>query len=211
AKNPHVWMSPLIAKEMVERIYTEVITIDAQNANNYQINKNSYITELDALHQRILANRSIFQSRKVVVHHPSFKYLFDLLGIDRIAAIEEHEGGEPSAEHIAEIVDTMKEQDVKLIINQPQLSADQVNQIARDTGAKIADLTPLLGVEDQNGDPILDYISMIEYNLWALVHPHNPPLESSSPIIWFGLGITVISIAVAIITIILRMRPRSIE
>ncbi|MFX0206880.1 MAG: metal ABC transporter substrate-binding protein, partial [Candidatus Hodarchaeota archaeon] len=26
AKNPHVWMSPLIAKEMVERIYTEVIT-----------------------------------------------------------------------------------------------------------------------------------------------------------------------------------------
>ena len=72
----------------------------------------------------------------------------------------------------------MKEQDVKLLINQPQLDESDVVQIARDTGAKIANLTPLLGVETEEG--VIDtYIEMIDWNMIQLANPIEPADENN--------------------------------
>ncbi|NHJ33717.1 MAG: zinc ABC transporter substrate-binding protein, partial [Asgard group archaeon] len=121
-----------------------------------------------------------FTGLKVVVHHPAFMYLFDLLGIERVAAIEEHEGEEPSAEHIAEVVRTIVAENATMIINQPQLEEEEVVEIARDTGILITELTPLLGIIDENGyvtstgSLIENYIDMILFNLEALRNPYEP-------------------------------------
>ena len=114
----------------------------------------------------------------MVVHHPSLKYLLDDLGVIRVGAIEQTEGGEPSPQHIQSIIDLMKDQEVKLLINQPQLDESDVLQIARDTGAKIANLTPLLGVEVE-GEVIDSYIKMIDFNMIQLANPKEPSEESN--------------------------------
>lgn len=175
ATNPHVWMDPNLVKRMAKTVYDALAAEDAANQAAYFTNLGTYNATLDALLTRIAGNRTIFEGTKVVVHHASFKYLFDLLGIQRLAAIEEREGEEPSVQHINQVVDTMQAQNCTLIINQPQLDEGDVLEIARETNAQIADLTPLLGVPDENGDPILTYVDMIDYNLRALANPHDPP------------------------------------
>ncbi|MFX1511598.1 MAG: metal ABC transporter substrate-binding protein [Promethearchaeota archaeon] len=208
-KNPHVWMNPLIAQEMIERIYNKIITVDPENTETYQSNKETYLLKLNGLYNRVLGNKTFFQGIKVVIHHPSFKYLFDLLDIERIAVIEEHEGEEPSVEHISKIVGIMKEQNVKLIVNQPQLDENTVIQIARDTGAQIAELSPSLGIEDQNGQIIEHYIDLIDFNLWALANPHDPPSKGKNDLfVWIGIGLTLIATSTAIFVLIVRLHAR---
>ena len=95
ANNPHVWMGVDNAKLMVEQIYKKIISLDTVNEASYTTNYGNYIDELSDLQARIAGNRTIFENTKVVLHHPSFKYLLDDLGIIRVGAIEQTEGGEP--------------------------------------------------------------------------------------------------------------------
>lgn len=105
--------------------------------------------------------------------------------MERIGAIEEVEGAEPSAAHIADLTKKMLQEECKLIINQPQLDKEDVEALALDTNAKIAVLTPLLGVvvEDQlkaeYGDTIDEYIEMFAYNLYKLALPYTPSVETT--------------------------------
>ncbi|MBD3192001.1 MAG: hypothetical protein GF308_15245 [Candidatus Heimdallarchaeota archaeon] len=211
-KNPHVWMDPEIAKTMVQNIYTELIVLDPLNTDQYQVNREVYLGELDDLLGRIDEAKNQFQGLKVVVHHPSFKYLFDLLGIERIASIEQADGSEPSAEEIANLITKIQTENVDLIVNQPQLDDDLVHQIARDTSIQIVELTPLLGIRDiegyvlEKGARLEHYISMIDYNLEALLHPYDPPVTTINWYWWvligvggigiIGLGTTVIAVRI---------------
>ena len=204
--NPHVWMDPNNVKIMAEKIYQRISLLDPTNINTYKTNRDNYLIELDALLTRINQTRTIFEGMKVVVHHPSFKYLFDLLGIIRVGAIEEQEGVEPSPEHIQTLISAINSENVSLIVNQPQLDDEVVNQIALDTGIQIVDLTPLLGVYD-----LEDYISMIDYNLLALQNPFDPPATLLPWTTWLLVGLAggaLVSLGIAII-VIRRRNPRN--
>lgn len=212
-KNPHVWMDPGIAKTMVQNIYTELTILDPLNTNQYKANRDAYFNELDDLLGRIDEAKNQFQGVKVVVHHPSFKYLFDLLGIERIASIERADGSEPSAEEIANLISKIESENVELIVNQPQLDDAVVNQIARDTGIQIVELTPLLGIKDskgyvlENGSRLTHYISMIDYNLEALRHPYDPPITGIKWYWWMLIGVGGIGIVgICVMVMIVRIR-----
>ncbi|MFW9853327.1 MAG: metal ABC transporter substrate-binding protein, partial [Candidatus Thorarchaeota archaeon] len=167
--NPHVWMSPILAKSFVENITNSVIAIDFTHKSEYETNRDNYLADLDDLISRVEGEYADqLRGLKVVVHHPAFFYLLELLEVERVGVIEEHEGSEPSAQHIQEIVDLMKTENISTIVTQPQIEEDLIIQIARDTNAKLAKLTPLLNINN-----IDTYIDMIEYNVFALQNPEE--------------------------------------
>jgi len=167
--NPHIWLDPNIARIFVQNITNEVMTLDLAHISEYTSNRDAYLNELDSLISTIENDYySLTNGLKVAVHHPSFLYLFDLLGVNRVAVIEEHEGSEPSAQHIQEVIDTMNTEGVTTLVTQPQIEEKIIEQIARDTGAKLAKLTPLLGIEGAE-----TYIKMIEYDVNALLNPEE--------------------------------------
>ncbi|NHJ84614.1 MAG: zinc ABC transporter substrate-binding protein [Asgard group archaeon] len=204
ANNPHVWMDPNNVKTMVNQIYQRVALLDPINIITYSENKEQYLNDLDLLLNRIAAAKTIYSGTKVVVHHPSFKYLFDLLGIVRIGAIETQDGVEPSPEHIQELIIDIQQENVSLIVNQPQLNENVVNQIARDTHIQIVELTPLLGVFN-----LSTYISMIDYDILALTHPFDPPTNIFHWSTWFLLGIAGGSLIALVLTIVIIRAKRS--
>lgn len=201
--NPHIWMDPNIVKIFISNITDALISIDPTNQETYKTNEANYLQQLDTLLSELNNEyRPQFENLKVVVHHPAFMYLFDLLGIQRMGVIEEHEGSEPSAQHIQEIVHIMKENNVSIIVTQPQISDETVIQIARDTGAKLAKLTPLLGVEN-----VSTYIDMIEYDIYALQHPESIE-QGSGTTIALIVGIGAVVIVAAIIVYFRYIRER---
>ncbi len=174
--NPHVWMSPIKVRDMCKKIFQKLSQLNPENNATYYGNFINYQTNLFDLLIRMDKSKSILNGIKVVVNHPSFKYFFDLLSIERLGAIEEREGSEPSAAHIAEITELIKSEDIDkiLLINQPQLDAEDVLGIAEETGVKVVLMTPLLGVQVEPslqvlfGDFIDTYIEMLDYNLRKL-------------------------------------------
>lgn len=207
ANNPHVWLDPNTAKIMVENIYEEISNIDPDNNTTYISNRDNYLGELDNLLADISTAANEFSGLKVVVHHPAFLYLFDLLGIERIATIEEHEGEEPSAEHIAEVIQAIIDENASIIINQPQLAEEEIIEIARDTGILITELTPLLGIIDENGyvlpngSLIESYIDMILFNLEALRNPYEPSAANLSWYWWTLVGFGAAGFVGTLITV----------
>jgi len=167
--NAHVWMSPIIAKNFVSNITDSVISLDFTNREQYETNRDNYLDELDVLIFDVENYYfNITNGLKVVVHHPSFFYLLNMLGVERVGIIEEHEGSESSAQHIQEIVDTMIEQNVTTIVTQPQIEESLVIQIARDTNSKLAKLSPML--RDDLDD---NYIKLIRDDINALLSPED--------------------------------------
>lgn len=174
--NSHVWMSPNIVKSFVDKITDSISELDSENQIVYESNGVSYKNELDILLNEIDTKKiEKFNGIKVVVHHPSFMYLLDLLGINRTAVIEERHDSEPSADHIADIIDLMNTDNIKIVISQPQVEEEVINSILTETGAVVVNLTPLLGVtyviENISGEEekVIDsYIEMIRYNIDTL-------------------------------------------
>jgi len=191
--NPHIWMSPIQAKIFVQNITDAVISLDFEHRTQYESNRDSYLNDLDELILRIEnVHYNNTSGLKVVIHHPSFIYLLDLLGVERMGVIEEHEGSEPSAQHIQEIIDLMIEENISTIVTQPQIEENLIFQMARDTNAKLAKLTPLLGIEGAS-----NYIEMIEYDIYNLLHPENVGEESwTIPAIIVGSSLFGVTVAI---------------
>ncbi|MHA1871875.1 MAG: metal ABC transporter substrate-binding protein [Promethearchaeota archaeon] len=204
AQNPHVWMDPHNIKYMVSNITAELIKLDSTHQAEYKLNNNTYQAKLDSLIDRINANRTIFENKKAVINHPAYMYLLDLLGIERQAVIEEagHET-EASPEHIENIVNIMKNNHTDFIVTSPQVSNKVVYELSRQTGVKIGYLTPLLGVKVQTGQYINTYIDMIDYDLWALAHPSDPPADTN-----IAMLITIIGVAAVVVIILVVLRRR---
>ena len=204
ADNPHVWMDPNKVKTMAVKIYNRMINLDPLNNETYLSNLLTYQAGLDLLLLRIVEKKNILNGTKVVEHHPAFMYLFNLLGLVRVGAIEQREGSEPTPAHILEIMNKIDKENVSVIVNQPQLNDEMVNQIARETQIKIANLSPNLGVYGIN-----DYISLIDFDLMALQNPFDPPPISLEITTWVLVSFGgVIILAILITAIIVRKKQK---
>jgi ABC-type Zn uptake system ZnuABC Zn-binding protein ZnuA len=134
---------------------------------------------------------------KVVSNHPAFLYLFELLGIERLAVIQSHEDGtEADPQHIDEIVQIISDETENVtIVTTPQHSSDNAIEIAQATDSMISVLTAIPGEYHNHEGKLVydieafDYISMIEYCMESLRNPVAAP--ESIP----GFGITLLLIS----------------
>ncbi len=200
--NGHIWMDPNNAKQMVKNIAIGLVKIAGLDNATITANMQEYLQKLDQLLAEIQNAKQKWEGTKVVVDHPAFFYLFDLLGIKRIAAIETKEGSEPSAQDIAKIVNLMKQENCKLIIETyQQAKSTTVDEIAKETGAKIAQLTALLGIKGAE-----TYIDMIKFDLYQLDHPIEPSGGNSS-FLPYPISATLLSIlSIGLLVIISKRR-----
>ncbi len=172
APNPHGWTSPIVAKEMCRNIYLN-LTEEATSAQQDDLRESfeNYMTKLDGVINEINGNKTKLQGTKVVMHHPAMMYLYDLLGIERVAIIEEQHDVEPSAQHIQEIKEIMESSETNKIVHQTNLDHDTIVEIAKDTNSTIILSAPLIGMEDYFGNTISSYLELIRANIQAFDNP----------------------------------------
>ncbi|MCK5466528.1 zinc ABC transporter substrate-binding protein, partial [Candidatus Parcubacteria bacterium] len=77
----------------------------------------------------------------ILVFHPAFGYLAREYGFEQIAI--EIDGKEPSAENLANIIKTAKEEDIKTIFVQKQFSTKSAEAIAMQIDGIVVPLNPL--------------------------------------------------------------------
>jgi len=139
--DPHIWLSPRLVKIQVENIYLALVEIDPENKGFYENNKNEYLAELDAFDLELKNAFSKIKGKKILVFHPAFGYLARDYGFEQIAI--EIDGKEPSAENLANIIDTAKEENIKTIFVQRQFSQKSAEAIAKQIDGVVVPLDPL--------------------------------------------------------------------
>lgn len=163
--NPHYWTDPENAKIIVNNITAGLKRVDAAHADDYEKNRKAYLAKLDDLLDRTLAKMKPYKGAKIVAYHNSWPYFARRYGLNVVDFIEPKPGIPPTPTHVAELIQTMKREGVKVIIKEPYFSDAVPNSIAKQTGATVVQLSPSVGGEKGTDD----YIALIEHNVNKLV------------------------------------------
>ena len=139
--DPHVWLSPRLAKIQIENIYEGLITVDPENQSAYASNKHGLLKAVDELDRKIRAQLAELDTRTFMVFHPAWSYFAAEYHLKQIAI--EGEGKEPSAAELADFIKIAQEEQVKVIFVQPQTSSRTASIIAKQIGEKVELLDPM--------------------------------------------------------------------
>lgn len=164
----HVWTDPLNVKIIMDNIKNGLNQIDPDSKDFYQDNYKRYSKELDILHNEFEASLSTLPNKDIVVSHKAFSYMCQAYGLNQIAIDGLYPDSEPNPGRMAEIIDFVKDNKIKVIFFEELASPKIANAIALETGAVVDVLNPLESLSDeeiQNGD---DYFSVMRKNLEAL-------------------------------------------
>ena len=140
-RDPHIWLSPKRVIVMVEAIAREMSTLDPDNKETYEQNAADYIAQLDEVDQEIQDALEGVESKKFIVYHPAFGYIADDYGLTMYAL--EEDGKEATAQHLEEMVDLAKEENIKVIFYQEEIDSSQSEAFAEEIGGKTIQLSPL--------------------------------------------------------------------
>ncbi|MEW6658540.1 MAG: zinc ABC transporter substrate-binding protein [Thermodesulfobacteriota bacterium] len=162
--NPHVWLDPVLAQSICRQIAAALMKVDPEHRAAYEAHLQSYLKELEALHQEITRRVSGWRQKDFVCFHPAYTYFAKRYGLRQVGVIELSPGREPTPRHLQEIVAAIKKFGIKVVFAEPQLNPRVAEVIAREAGAKVLLLDPM-GGRPPYGD---DYLKLMRYNLAIL-------------------------------------------
>jgi len=99
-----------------------------------------------------------FRGRKVVTYHKNWIYFTGLFGLDVADYVEPKPGIPPSAQHVHQLIDKIRDQGIGVILAASYFGSSKVDAIAERTGAR-AILVPLGPVAGE------DYFALVD--LWV--------------------------------------------
>lgn len=164
AYDPHIWLDPTLAIEIVEAIRDGLAEADPANAAAYRDNAERYMRSLSELDADIMEQVASFEAREFVAFHSSWTYFARRYGLDQVGVIEELPGKEPSAGEIAELLAAIEARGVKVVFAEPQFSPRAAEAIAEESGGEVVVklLDPLGDPDDPGADT---YIKMMRANV----------------------------------------------
>ncbi len=163
--NPHLWLDVRLAAGYVEHIRDALVEMDAEERDEYEANAEAYLEELRELDQEILdAIESIApENRKLVTFHDAFPYLAGRYGLEVVAVVVPSPGQQPSARDVADLIETIRAENVLAVYKEPQFNAAVLEQVASEAGVRVLDL-----LSDAYTEDVGSYVELMRFNLRQL-------------------------------------------
>jgi zinc/manganese transport system substrate-binding protein len=167
--DPHAWQSVANAKTYVVNIRDALIAADPAGKPAYDANAAAYLARLDALEREVrdVIAKIPSERRKIITSHDAFGYFEGAYGIGFIAPQGVSTEAEASARDVAAIIAQIRKQKIAAVFLENVTDPRLVEQIARETGAKIGGTLYSDALTDDKGDATT-YIDLIRHNLRQL-------------------------------------------
>jgi zinc/manganese transport system substrate-binding protein len=135
--NPHIHLDPYHIPVFAKAIMEKLCRLDPKRCDFFRGNYAAF--EKRWLEKTILWEQELnrLKGKKVVAYHKLYDYLFRRFQIEIAGILEPLPGISPTSRHIAEIVDLIKKQDIKLIIQDVYHSSKTAQYISKTTGVKV--------------------------------------------------------------------------
>ena len=169
--DPHFWFDPNRVKIAAIAIAAQLSAIDRESASFYFQNAADYAMQLDELHSWTQEQVGLVEPerRLLVTSHDTFAYFADVYGFEVIGALIPSlaPDAEPSAEHIAGLVEVIREHNVPAVFSETTVSEKVPEALARETGAELIQLyADSLGEKDSAAGT---YLGMVRTNVERIV------------------------------------------
>ena len=150
--NPHVQMDPRRVLIIARRLDDRLAQLDPANAATYKARGADFEKRWLAAMAKWKAEAAPLAGRKVVVHHISWVYLLDWLGMQQIGALEPKPGVPPTAAHMSQLVATTKSANTLAIIRAAYQDPKPADWLSQRTGVPAVTLPFSVGGDAQSKD-----------------------------------------------------------
>jgi zinc transport system substrate-binding protein len=163
--DPHIWLDPILAKELACRIYEAITDADSAHTEHYRENYDALckrFNELDLEYKNVLSN---VKRRDIITSHSAFSYLARRYGLNQIPLSGLSPQAEPTPRRMAEIANFCRQMDVKYVFFETLASPKLSETLAHETGIKTLVLNPIGGITSDEANLGNDYFSIMRENL----------------------------------------------
>ena len=169
--DPHAWQSVANARIYVENIRDALVSIDPAGKAAYDSQASAYIAKLNELDREVhdAMAKVPADRRRVITSHNAFGYFQSAYGISFIAPQGVSTEAEASARDVAAIIGEIRKQKAAAVFLENVTDPRLIQQIARETGAKVGGVLYSDALTDASGDAPT-YIDLMRHNLKQLAN-----------------------------------------
>ena len=145
--NPHYWLDPRNGLRMAQAISARLSEIDPAHAADFRKN-------LEAFEMQMRQRLPVWQTqlaglkgKPVIAYHKSLVYLADAFGFRIVAEVEPKPGIPPNAAHLQQLIQTIRAQQIGVLMMEPYYERRSGEYLARETGIKVVVLPQSVGAQ----------------------------------------------------------------
>ncbi len=143
ARDPHAWLSPIIARRMVEAIASELARADPRNGDTYRRNARALEERIGILATELTARLAPVRQAPFIMFHDAFQYFEQAFGLQSIGAMHLEPTRAPGAARVQALRNAIRDHGVRCVFREPQFQSALVDTLVEKTDARVAVLDPL--------------------------------------------------------------------
>ena len=160
--NPHAWMSLDGAEVYVDNIARALSEADPGNAETYRANAEAYKDEIEATIGPIREAMAALseEDRWLVTSEGAFSYLARDFGLHELYIWPINADQQGTPQQVREVIDAVREHDVRAVFSESTVPDDAARQIARETEAEYGGVLYVDSLSEEGG-PVPTYLDLL--------------------------------------------------
>ncbi|NOR75981.1 MAG: zinc ABC transporter solute-binding protein [Draconibacterium sp.] len=146
--DPHIWLSPVLVKQIAKKILDELLILKPEKSAEYEANYLKFVEEIDQINIEIKNKLKEFQGRKIIMFHPSLSYYARDFGLEQFSL--ETGGKEPTPQQLVRVVDLAKKENLQIIYIQSEFDVEHARVFAEEINGEIIQIWPLNPAWEEN-------------------------------------------------------------
>ncbi|MCK5168012.1 MAG: zinc ABC transporter substrate-binding protein, partial [Rhodospirillaceae bacterium] len=164
--DPHIWLATGNAMVIVDAIAKTLIAADPDNRGIYEKNTHVAKNRIKSLRRQMIKFLRAIKDVPFVTQHDGFSYLVREFGLNQRGNIVNIQGSDAGARHIVELKKLIKNEQIKCIFTEPQMTSQMAKSISMDMGVRLGELDAMgVGLDES---PTL-YVRIMQKNARALL------------------------------------------
>jgi ABC-type Zn uptake system ZnuABC Zn-binding protein ZnuA len=141
----HFWLDPLRARRAVDVIVEALGAVDPRGSPFYRSSGEELKRSFQAVHEEIAGRAERWPRRRLVTFHGSLFYFADRYDLDVVGVVEPVPGQEPTAQHLAALIDLLRAPEPAVLFSEPQMDNVLAEALAREAGVVAHEVDPMGG------------------------------------------------------------------
>ncbi|EJM04770.1 MULTISPECIES: zinc ABC transporter substrate-binding protein ZnuA [unclassified Pseudomonas] len=141
----HLWLSPVNARVIADKMAADLSAVDPANAERYQSNAKAFDERLGALDQRLKKRLASVEGKPYFVFHEAFDYFEEAYGLKHAGVFSVAAEVQPGAQHVAAMRKRLQEVGKTCVFSEPPLRPRLAETLVAGLPVKLAELDALGG------------------------------------------------------------------
>lgn len=141
AQDPHLWVAPSSVRVMAANLAQGLERVLPEQRETLQANLAALEQRIDSVDREIRESLADYTGRGFLVYHPSWGCFAEEYGMKQIAI--ERDGKEPSSHDLATLIESAKNDGIRVVFVQPQHSERAAETVAEAIGGHVVAIDPL--------------------------------------------------------------------